>query len=71
MLANPEDFCPHFSAAAQAKPNPQRQVAQLVVLESVVCRRWGKAKLILSGGELCLEEMVQAPMGKVLELAAV
>ena len=33
------------------------------------CHRWGKAKLILGGGELCLEEMAQVLMGKVRELA--
>jgi hypothetical protein len=35
----------------------------------VGCHRWGKAKPILSGGELCLEEMAQALMGKVRALA--
>jgi hypothetical protein len=35
----------------------------------VGCRRWGKAKPILGGGELCLEETAQALMGKVRELA--
>ena len=33
------------------------------------CRRWGKAEPILRGGELCQEEMAQAPMGKVREPA--
>ena len=33
------------------------------------CRRWGKVKPILGGGELYLEEMAQALMGKVRELA--
>ena len=69
MLVNPKEYFPHFLAAAQVKPDPQTWAAQLVVPESVVCRRWGKAKLILGGGELCLEEMVQALMGKVRELA--
>jgi len=69
MLATPKDSFPHFLAAAQVEPNPQRRVAQLVVLESVGCRRWGKAKPILGGGELCLEEMAQALMGKVQEQA--
>ena len=69
MLVNPKDFFPHFLAPAQVESNPQRRVAQLVVLESVGCRRWGKAKPIFGGGGLCLEEMAQALMGKVRELA--
>jgi|GEM_PF-6793193 len=69
MLVNPKDFFPRFLASAQVEPNPQRLVVQLVVLGSVGCRRWGRAKPILGGGELCLEEMVQAHMGKVRELA--
>jgi hypothetical protein len=69
MLVNPKDFFPRFLAAAQVEPNPQRRVAQLVVLESVGCRQWGKAKPILGGGELCLEETAQALMGKVQVLA--
>jgi hypothetical protein len=35
----------------------------------VGCRQWGKAKSILGGGELCLEEMAQVLMGKVLAQA--
>jgi hypothetical protein len=69
MLVTPKDCFPRFLATAQVEPNPQRRVAQLVVLESVGCRRWGKAKPIFGGGELCLEEMAQALMGKVRELA--
>ena len=69
MLVIPKDSFPHFLAAAQVEPKPQRRVAQLVVLEYVGCRRWGKAKPILDGGELCLEEMAQALMGKVREPA--
>jgi len=69
MLVNQKDFFPRFLAAAQVEPNPQKRVAQLVVLESVGCRRWGKAKPILVGGELCLGEMAQALMGRVRELA--
>ena len=68
MLVNQKDFFPRFLAAAQVEPNSQRRVVQLAVLEYVDCRRWDKAKTILGGGELCLEEMAQALMGRVREL---
>ena len=69
MLENQEGSFPHSLAQGQAQLVHRKQVVQLVVLESVGCRRWGKAKPILGGGELCLEEMAQALMGKVRELA--
>jgi len=48
-------------ARAHLRPSPQEQVA---LLESVGFPQWGKAKSIISGGDLCLEEMAQALLVK-------
>jgi len=69
MLENQKGSFPHSLAQGQAQLVHRKQVVLPVALEFADCRRWGKAKPILGGGELCLEEMAQALMGKVQELA--
>ncbi len=69
MLVNPKSFFPRFLAAAQVELNPQKRIVQLVAPESAGYRQCNKTKLILVGGELCLEEMVRAHMDKDREPA--